>query len=661
MLMECWTLRCKFTNWRFLLAQLHFESMAKQLNIRDLRSEIVRLPRSLEDTYTQLWKRISSQSEKEVELATRILIWISNAKRPLSATELQHAVALNPESKEIDDEGLTALDVMISLCAGAVTIDQESNIIRFVHYTAKRHFENQFTGNNDLVAKTCITYLTLKPSGEQFIKVVTPGLVYLQEKKYPLENYALMYWGEHAQKCQQTIQKRILEFLECEKITEVINARSALSHWWRQRRPQSIPNVCILAMFGMQELLRTILNADNMAATDSSGWTPLHYAAFENQEDIIHVLLEKGAHVEAEDDEGDTALILAIRKGYMNIVSQFLDTKPVIVSRVTSALHVAAEGGHVEIVCRLLEEGNNIEVRDAHGRTALHVAALNGSEEVLRLLLEQDVDINATCHQAKTALHYAAFSESEGPIKMLIDKIDIEATDRDGRTALHIAAISYNVYKNNWRWLIENGANIGVRDKRNLTPLHLAAGLNNSALVQKLLQSGAERMAKDQDDRTALHYAAYKGCEEVVTLLLEGQTNLEAKDRYGQTVLHCASRSRRVSIVRMLLSKGADIKVKDEFDRTPLHLAAGSSGWEIVELLLKNGAEVETRDTEGWTALHHAADANSPMSAEELITKGASLEVRNNDGNRPLDIALISKSNHLEVIHVLQLYDCSGK
>ena len=42
---------------------------------------------------------------------------------------------------KLDEENLPEIEDMVSVCAGLVTIDEESNIIRLVHYTTQEYFE----------------------------------------------------------------------------------------------------------------------------------------------------------------------------------------------------------------------------------------------------------------------------------------------------------------------------------------------------------------------------------------------------------------------------------------------------------------------------------------------------------------------------------------
>lgn len=57
---------------------------------------------------------------------------------------------------------------------------------------------------------------------------------------------------------------------------------------------------------------------------DNSGWTPLHYAAFEGHQVVCRTLLESGAKIDQTDNDGKPPLMLAAEEGHSDLVSEFL-------------------------------------------------------------------------------------------------------------------------------------------------------------------------------------------------------------------------------------------------------------------------------------------------------------------------------------------------
>ncbi len=78
-----------------------------------------------------------------------------------------------------------------------------------------------------------------------------------------------------------------------------------------------------------------------------------------------------------------------------------------------TAAQLAAAGGHVEVVARLLDAGNS---RGDKGLTALHLAAQAGSQPLVTALLALPaLDVNATDTDGMTALHWAASKGAPDP------------------------------------------------------------------------------------------------------------------------------------------------------------------------------------------------------------------------------------------------------
>ena len=118
--------------------------------------------------------RVWHQDESDVQLARKILTWLTYSLRPLRVTELQHALALEPEDTFLDEDALPDEGLLISLCAGLVAIDKESDIIRLVHHTTQEYFERSrmdlFPDGHREIAHTCLTYLSLEKFATPFDK-----------------------------------------------------------------------------------------------------------------------------------------------------------------------------------------------------------------------------------------------------------------------------------------------------------------------------------------------------------------------------------------------------------------------------------------------------------------------------------------------------------
>ena len=117
---------------RFLLARLHMDSLIGKHTVAAVRKALQNLPREVDETYDDAWQRIERQNEDDRELAKRVFCWITYACRPLTVDELQHALAITPDMTEMDADNIIDEEILTSVCAGLVVIDEERRIIRLV-------------------------------------------------------------------------------------------------------------------------------------------------------------------------------------------------------------------------------------------------------------------------------------------------------------------------------------------------------------------------------------------------------------------------------------------------------------------------------------------------------------------------------------------------
>ncbi|KAK4101588.1 hypothetical protein N658DRAFT_425381, partial [Parathielavia hyrcaniae] len=139
------------------------DSLAKKLTRREVRAALSSLPKELDETYDQAIQRIDSQDEGQTALAHRVLYWISCSLRPLTVAELRHALAVEPGDRDLDEDGLHDPELLVYVCAGLVTVDEESHQVRLVHYTTQDYFKRigiaRLSVATSTIARTCLTYL----------------------------------------------------------------------------------------------------------------------------------------------------------------------------------------------------------------------------------------------------------------------------------------------------------------------------------------------------------------------------------------------------------------------------------------------------------------------------------------------------------------------
>jgi len=147
-------------------------------------------------------------------------------------------------------------------------------------------------------------------------------------------------------------------------------------------------------------------------AQDESGWAPLHWAARNGHEDIVKLLIDKGATIDIRTPISDsTPLHWAIYFRHEAIVSLLIDTGADINAQDKGGrtpLHDAAYKGHEAIAALLIDKGATVDAKDESERTPLHDAAMKGHEAIVQLLIDSNANINAKDKRGLTPLHWAA-------------------------------------------------------------------------------------------------------------------------------------------------------------------------------------------------------------------------------------------------------------
>ncbi|KAJ4354490.1 uncharacterized protein N0V89_006227 [Didymosphaeria variabile] len=319
------------TEGMFLLAQLHMDSLKERPTKGHLKRALGTLPQGserLHKTYDLAMVRINSQSPDKAALANNILQWVVHSVRPLSVPELLDAVAIQPETKELDEDFRPCREDLDSLCMGLVTIDPTLRIVRLVHYTTKEYFErrNVFPEAHSNIARTCATYLSFDCIVREYL-----DLDCIVRK--PLQRALPRSWSIHAAKVDSSVA---VEFLRSSP--DVLNA-----FWDYIRHPleydhdyiiQNLPryddeqgagvSLCgahLAALFGFEDALITLIeDGQSPDIEDSYGMTPLFYATWENQASTATCLVYRyTVDVNHRACDGRTPLMHAAKYGSLKV------------------------------------------------------------------------------------------------------------------------------------------------------------------------------------------------------------------------------------------------------------------------------------------------------------------------------------------------------
>ena len=206
---------------------------------------------------------------------------------------------------------------------------------------------------------------------------------------------------------------------------------------------------------------------------------------------------------------------------------------------------------------------------------------------VMKHLIQDKEDLNIRDEDGNTPLHWASETGNLEVVKCLIEnKANLEAKGRAGYTPLHLATI--NGHPEIAKVLIEKGVDLNAKGLFDNTPLHLAIIINypNPEIAKVLIENGADLNTIDDNNYTPFQCAVIRGDLEMVKLLIDHGADLNAKEsRYDYTPLHIAAKYGYSEIAKVLIEKGADLNAKGKFDDTPLHLAIKDGHLDIAKQL----------------------------------------------------------------------------
>ena len=342
----------------------------------------------------------------------------------------------------------------------------------------------------------------------------------------------------------------------------------------------------------------------------------------------------------------------ACKQGNVEIVERFLKSGqdvhvPVVGSTHTfhllldlSAIHVAAEVGHIQVVEILLSYGADKEMLSyVSERRPLHLAVQAGHIAMVRYLLDNGTDIAAPDGDSVQAIHVAAEYGSTALVSFLLDRgAAIDSATRYGAQPLHSASQTpgrADVIK----FLCCQGANIEAA-ANGYTPLSYACLHNAVDNMEALLELGGVHSPQGP---SILEIALERGRSQATRLLLDHGLDPNRPVSGRPSALHALysndyRSSGHAETLELLLIYGADVNLQDSKGDTPLHRLCSHSRIPIKRLCLeiqmanflaKSMRDVEVVNFAGKTALGVSVEkGSSEWLGKPLIDSGSRLLLR---------------------------------
>ncbi len=343
------------------------------------------------------------------------------------------------------------------------------------------------------------------------------------------------------------------------------------------------------------------------------------------------------------------------------------------------SLRYGAACGDLVSIDKALRNGAHIDAADRDGKTALHRAVTANQVEAVRHLLSKNANVNCVSFRGFTPLHIAADMDQNGPILDLLigARADVDARDYMNFTPLHCAvrrdektvrrlleadadpndgipaspiplvhAMYHEAPLDVITTLLEFNSTVNEVDTFGVSALHYAACYYPSVLPQVLAGiPGVNQL--DQNGNTALICAASTGTSESIQPLVNAKALLDHCNLQGKSALYCAVDELHMETMQLLL----ECKATPTSKILTLALSRPNTPANIA-LLLDHKAPVNCDETPENSPLLKAIRYNSLEVIHLLLERRACTNVVDHSGLTPL-IAALRPEPHLPLIKKL--------
>ncbi len=388
-------------------------------------------------------------------------------------------------------------------------------------------------------------------------------------------------------------------------------------------------------------------NANVNATIPQNGLTPLHFAALTANYRIMKILLMNKANPNAASKEKMTATMLAARKNskscleLLHIFGANLNSKNAndktaldlaVINESSDAVDFLkkpyrdvfslVDCNFQDEVIEIIEKDNSwVKKTDESGYTLLHRAAMAGGLKLMEKLIAKGANVNAVTTEGYSPVVAAVVRQQPEAVILLLRKgADANTVLIQGLTLLHLYAARDNI--DVVKVLIEKGANVNAADDEKRTPLMLAANSGNTTILKYLVYKNADVSLKDKEEKTASDYALRKFQLGAMNFLYNPKITIFDKVAFKM----------EKEVIDEVKQNRTLIAERTSYQSTLLHYAAFYNFTNLTETLLSLGADINAREKNGETVLHNAFSNGSLEVAKLLLRNNADVSAVDSTG-----------------------------
>ncbi|HFB65005.1 MAG TPA: hypothetical protein ENJ60_05625 [Aeromonadales bacterium] len=310
---------------------------------------------------------------------------------------------------------------------------------------------------------------------------------------------------------------------------------------------------------------------------------------------------------------------------------------------ITSAkfyLFTAAQKGHQlakSLLRKLDSKSQVVKMDNQKAQLMLDYAAVSGDISKAEAALQNGVNINKKNANGSTPLAVAIRSEQQKMALWLIQQgASTEFLNKNNDSALHLAVL--HTMTDLVNALINKGVDVNSQNKQGRTPLMLAIKTKNNSLIKRLLNQGADVTIKDKKGLNSLDIVDNLSNKKIAALIKPFRKN---------TSKHTALQPRLKLLKKQVNSAGS------LYYHWPLLAAAISQhDWDLANLLLKQGANPWEKNPGGSNSIVLAIESKNKLLATTLLKKfPLNSKSRINQSVRLLQLA--AKNNNVGIVDLL--------